>query len=1069
MSNQNTKLSFNKLDNASIFSLSFGLALGNAFFLLMSLGSIMPFLSASEISDPTFLRLAIGALGILVVLLVSARWWHATEKRSINILLIIQIIVVGLVVGLYLTVWSYPDYQLYPAFMQWGLVWTRAFWLPLAAVLGAVALVLAWTPSFIKQCETSRAPVLGTPIVFIATLWIEFVLYRFQGINAVLALQVFFLGIMLVVTGIQLRGGLVPEDFPLSIRGEKKFSESTAPQRRQSLWAKIDSPEGRAFVMTVVPGTLLLIANANIIYYLVPEMNFLPIFGSWLGVLLFGVVAWCILFAVTRSRSVILVGTCIISILSFVTIASEPSAIRDFLDLLWWSSTISIAGIWVFWFVTAQEVTTTPATRASWGIVTVMTMMLGTFYGTISDIFELYSSDFWLAGLSISVGVFALALVDWALSVGRRRKRENRAYMSRVFRKPTPSGNTVHLAESNRWTESPKRRENQKPPTWQYLLVVCLVGSAVAIPPTVMATIPTKASTDLKVLGSPSGDYYLWAVPTMNKIDPFRTPSLPAFPMFPTLRISGARGEHEGAQVVFTPWNVRNLNVWSFEPTGDLKHESIPKAVIPRDNIAVSIMEYIPQLNEQVADRLIPFQRMDTGITANGQRNWPLWIDVDIPRDVNLPAGIYSTTMRFRCRDFASTPFSDGDSVYNERVVEFTLEVEVFNFTMSVERHLDMEIIWGVPEGWESFYQEYRLDPYWPKAPVHSYNYTDGNLSIWFDWDRWEAELDAGFAGGMSAFPVTWHPVGLNWTTCTFNSTYETLLSYYIGNVTNHLAGKVTPWGTPYIDHAYYFVRDEPPPEYYGVITEVAKLVHKASPTLKVMETMNNDLDGYPEEFLEHIDIYCQHLHEWIPETGPTAEQVEGWPTKLAEYRDAWTGPREKLLWVYFTHNRFPCPDTDIYMTGIAPRASIWLAWAFQWDGWLYWSFNWGVDMKGGYGYAGYGESRLVDWGPDGRPLSSQRLELVRDGQEDFEYFALLNASCTALEQAGRASEAAPGRAILDRVSHVFAQPDAFPAFSREDNTFLYQYEQNVNAYYAIRDDCARELNRLASINALSP
>ncbi|MHA1730487.1 MAG: glycoside hydrolase domain-containing protein, partial [Promethearchaeota archaeon] len=502
-----------------------------------------------------------------------------------------------------------------------------------------------------------------------------------------------------------------------------------------------------------------------------------------------------------------------------------------------------------------------------------------------------------------------------------------------------------------------------------------------------------------------------------------------------------------------------------FEPTGDLVNEDDPSAVIPKENVTVSRLEYIPQLDGQVADRLLPFYRFDTGFAPLGQRNWPMWVDVGIPRNPNLPAGLYSTTMKFRCRDYHVAV--TGSMRYNERVVEFKLEVEVYNFTVPTRRDLAMEIIWGVPSGWETFYHEYRLDPYWPTPPVHSYNYTSGTLSICFDWDRWDADLDRGFAGGMSDFPITWHPVGLNWTSKSYNSTYETLLKYYVGNVTDHLAGRVTPWGTPYLSHAYYFVRDEPPPELYGIITEVAKLVHSVNSSVRVMETMNRPLDTYPEEFLEHVDIYCQYIHHWHPSTGPVADSVEGWPKVLTEFRDNWTGPREKELWVYLTHNRYPTPDTDIYMAGVAPRASIWLAWVFGWDGWLYWSFNWGIDQRGGYGYAGYGESRLVDWGPGGEPLSSQRLELIRDGVEDFEYFTLLNDSCANLVASGKSGEAAAGLALLEEVRRVFDHPENFRYGEPVENDFLWQYELRSQVYLDLRARVASELGRLAAIGAV--
>jgi hypothetical protein len=298
-------------------------------------------------------------------------------------------------------------------------------------------------------------------------------------------------------------------------------------------------------------------------------------------------------------------------------------------------------------------------------------------------------------------------------------------------------------------------------------------------------------------------------------------------------------------------------------------------------------------------------------------------------------------------------------------------------------------------------------------------------------------------------------------------------LEWYIANITMHLENITTPWGRSALDYAYFFIIDEPGEEWYAQIIEIAKIIHNISPHLRIMETMNQNLETYPDEFLEEIDIYTQYIHEWVPSTafpGDPEMKVNKWPARLDEFVSKYDGPREKELWVYLTHNRVPTPDTDIQMSGIMQRNSFWMYWIYGITGWLYWSFNWGTDMEHGYGYAGFGESNLIGYGADGRPLPSLRLERVRDGIEDFEYFWLLNYTCSYLEQNGYATEAIAGRALLRQVNQIFNQPEhlvnKLPAEGRSES-YLWSYNPQPATYLALRHAVGQELARLNTLNVV--
>ncbi|MBD3186216.1 DUF4091 domain-containing protein, partial [Candidatus Bathyarchaeota archaeon] len=138
--------------------------------------------------------------------------------------------------------------------------------------------------------------------------------------------------------------------------------------------------------------------------------------------------------------------------------------------------------------------------------------------------------------------------------------------------------------------------------------------------------------------------------------------------------------------------------------------------------------------------------------------------------------------------------------------------------------------------------------------------------------------------------------------------------------------------------------------------------------------------------------------------------------------------------------------------------------------GWLYWSFNYGMDMDGGYGYAGFGESNLVDIGPGNTPVSSLRLERVRDGIEDYEYFWLLNETIDGLIAAGTNMSldlAGNATILLDRVASTFNQPEHLnnlPVLDTDDfELFKRGYNPYSGTYLSIRGDIGVLLGTIKS------
>jgi len=109
-----------------------------------------------------------------------------------------------------------------------------------------------------------------------------------------------------------------------------------------------------------------------------------------------------------------------------------------------------------------------------------------------------------------------------------------------------------------------------------------------------------------------------------------------------------------------------------------------------------------------------------------------------------------------------------------------------------------------------------------------------------------------------------------------------------------------------------------------------------------------------------------------------------------------------------------PLPNFLSPQPALDHRILFWLAWKNRIDGFFYWGLNhWtrhrrvkeNVEPDPAKRWpnrpwfpVGWGDGYLIYPGPDGRPLSSIRLEAIRDGLEDYEYLYLLRQRVEALK-----------------------------------------------------------------------
>ncbi len=215
----------------------------------------------------------------------------------------------------------------------------------------------------------------------------------------------------------------------------------------------------------------------------------------------------------------------------------------------------------------------------------------------------------------------------------------------------------------------------------------------------------------------------------------------------------------------------------------------------------------------------------------------------------------------------------------------------------------------------------------------------------------------------------------------------------YLPQIYEHLKEK------GWLDTSYIYLLDEPGPEDYDIVKEQASLVGRLAPGIKrlCVEPINDYFTSGPERY---IDI-------WVP-------LIPSYNTDLSKER------RKKGESVFFYVACVPArPNLFIYQPSIEHRILFWLLEKYKSDGFLYWGLcvwypnsieninedgspkksflPYGGRFPTGDGYLAYPASKEIKDGLN----PSIRLEVIRDGLEDFEYFRLLKERLKELKKKG--------------------------------------------------------------------
>lgn len=505
-----------------------------------------------------------------------------------------------------------------------------------------------------------------------------------------------------------------------------------------------------------------------------------------------------------------------------------------------------------------------------------------------------------------------------------------------------------------------------------------------------------------------------------------------------TVRLSAARNEYENFQVVVVPLNraLRGVRV----EASDLKRREDDRESAPRKHedarrdanregtrrvkVTAHRVDYVRIENPPFPvpwtggwpDALLPA----SAVTVQPGEVQPFWFTVSVPADA--PAGWYEG--RVRVVPAGAPPTSVQVKL---RVLDFTLPPEThlrtsfWMFRYEIKDYYDWaDVPWERYKEYLALVCEHRLTPFdfsvQGGTPPYTRVYLEPDGRFTFDHSQLDRYLrfvldehhgnafNVGFAcwffkvftpQAYSPFRAIERATGQEREIRyeLFSPEYQRLVTDYLRDITAHL--KERGW----FDAAYLEAFDDAPADGQtnDVIQRLYALAKEVCPDLPRMMNLCTSAEGF-KPLVGFLDIW-----------GPM-------PHYLADYdfyreRQA---AGDQVWWYVCYAPEPPLPNFLIPQPALDHRILFWLAWKNRIDGFFYWGLNhWtrhrrvkeNVEPNPAKRWpnrpwfpAGWGDGYLIYPGPDGRPLSSIRLEVIRDGLEDYEYLYLLKQQAEAVK-----------------------------------------------------------------------
>ena len=237
--------------------------------------------------------------------------------------------------------------------------------------------------------------------------------------------------------------------------------------------------------------------------------------------------------------------------------------------------------------------------------------------------------------------------------------------------------------------------------------------------------------------------------------------------------------------------------------------------------------------------------------------------------------------------------------------------------------------------------------------------------------------------------------------------------------------------GEGLLSDAYLYAFDELPPGEEKV-AKVSETIHQADPSLKNLVVLQETPAYAPlAKWFEPIDIVCLRNTDFNPSQAEAIRKAG------------------KELWIYCSGPKVPYPTLVIDYPTMAYRILPWMCWKYKATGLLYWCVNFWTKnpyldpMNTPWDQNGNGS--LFYPGPVG-PVGSIRLELLRDGIEDYDMLAILSDRIVRAKEKGLISSE-----IVQQAQKVLNDAEALVPSMRD-------YPQEPDRLYKLRNRIAEAI-----------
>jgi hypothetical protein len=487
-------------------------------------------------------------------------------------------------------------------------------------------------------------------------------------------------------------------------------------------------------------------------------------------------------------------------------------------------------------------------------------------------------------------------------------------------------------------------------------------------------------------LPSPAGAT-LWTTTTMDKV--LREAAPPTTPGA-AIQLHAAKNEHEPFQLVVhaDADATATLSMTAFTGPGTIAAPTVHrvgyvKIAAPSDPSAI--------LSEEIPDPLYP-TKFGAAETLPGGQNQPFWLTVAIPADA--VAGDYTATVT------VTIGGAKQDVPVNLHVFDFALPAKIGfdgNWNTSFEALGGSDSLAAVQK-LKDFFFAHRLVPSsvaWPAGLNYDggidYDCASGTFkgdSNAYDFSQLGPEYIDGkgwngtgfpsfeimqFVDNSTPRPQTFCGVDRGpdaYGTAAYNAEWSKLLAA----IDAYLVAR--GWQ----DKGYYYVQNEPQgQEDYDIAAFLADLSKQAAPHLRlaVSEEPKPEIVENPKANGHSYDLWWADLSEFSPDYART-RQAAG-----------------EQVWWYFLYGDLPPRFNPITLDhpGIESRLPFWGAWKYRIKGFAYYSVTgWGDDPAQNprpQGTNQNGDGFLLYPPRNGELVPSIRWELLREGEEDYEYLLL--------------------------------------------------------------------------------